>query len=164
MVFCCGAPIMLCVGVGLGLCLWVGVVYCPSQQYRSTLHFLGLACCEGAESWCLSVTFQLKAQAIAAGVSARQAWLGARALDALHVPTVQAFMQNKHPPVPCLRPGGGGGGSPRDKGSCARNSPKIFPLDKKNFSLGGIFDGPPVRSDPGSHLPTGIGRTSAAVR
>jgi hypothetical protein len=115
-------------------------------------------------SWCLSVTFQLKAQAIAAGVSARQAWLGARALDALHVPTVQAFMQNKHPPVPCLRPGGGGGGSPRDKGSCARNSPKIFPLDKKNFSLGGIFDGPPVRSDPGSHLPTGIGRTSAAVR
>ena len=45
MVFCCGAPIMLCVGVGLGLCLWVGVVYCPSQQYRSTLHFLGLACC-----------------------------------------------------------------------------------------------------------------------
>jgi len=44
-VFCCGAPIMLCVGVGLGLCLWVGVVYCPSQQYRSTLHFLGLACC-----------------------------------------------------------------------------------------------------------------------
>lgn len=147
--------------VSVGGC---GVLSLPAVQIHLALLRPGLLSREGAESWCLSVTFQLKAQAIAAGVSARQAWLGARALDALHVPTVQAFMQNKHPPVPCLRPGGGGGGSPRDKGSCARNSPKIFPLDKKNFSLGGIFDGPPVRSDPGSHLPTGIGRTSAAVR
>jgi len=140
-VFCCGAPIMLCVGVGLGLCLWVGVVYCPSQQYRSTLHFLGLACCEGAESWCLSVTFQLKAQAIAAGVSARQAWLGARALDALHVPTVQAFMQNKHPPVPCLRPGGGGGGLRETRVHAPEIAQKSFPLTKKIFPLEAFLTG-----------------------